>query len=67
MGGRCLGGSAKDAHLGGRDPGREQVNLASNVLRHTEGCCEGVNGAGRVGENGKFCNFECRADCIYII
>ena len=33
-------------HLGGWDPGSEEVHFAANVLRDAQSGCEGVDGAG---------------------
>lgn len=58
---------AENVELGRRNPGREKVDAASDVLWHAKGSSEGVDGACGVSQNGEFGDFKSLADGVYII
>lgn len=45
--------STDAGELRGRDPRRQEMDASADVLWDSEGCCQGVNGPGRMGQNGK--------------
>lgn len=58
---------AKHVHLRGRNPRGKQVYPSTDVLRHAQSCGQGVDGASRMGENGKLGDLQRLADGINII
>lgn len=58
---------ADRGELRGRDPGGEEVDAAADVLRHAEGSCEGVDGAGGVREDREARDAEVLADGADVI
>lgn len=59
--------AAKSVELGWRNPGREEVDAATDMLRHAKSSSKGVDGASGVSQDGEFSDFKGLADGVDII
>lgn len=59
--------SAKNVELGRRNPGREEVDAATDMLGHAKSGGEGVDGTSGVSQDGEFGDFKGLADGVDII